>query len=250
MDPGRTKGALPGNVPSGSRVERNDAYPPSLSGRVSAEAPRTPRAHPAGAFFSLWAPEPSANVYALRDKASKQEEMLTTLLVLAQAVSLQGADGKEYRPLELYDAKAAVFLFVTTECPIANKMAPEMNRIARSFASRDFRFYFVNVEPGIAAATARSHAKEFGFTAPVLLDRRHELARRLGVTRTPEAAVMSPYGEVLYRGRINDQFVDLGRRQAQVRHHDLRDALEAVLAGKRVPRPRTQAVGCTLPPLE
>jgi hypothetical protein len=80
----------------------------------------------------------------------------------------------------------------------------------------------------------------------VLIDRRHELVRQLGATVTPEAAVIGAHGELLYRGRIDDGYVSLGKRRFEATTHDLRDALEAVLAGKPVAAPRTATVGCAI----
>jgi hypothetical protein len=51
-------------------------------------------------------------------------------------------------------------------------------------------------------------------------------------------------GKVVYRGRIDDRYVDLGLERPAATTHDLGDALEAVMTGKPVAHPTTQAVGC------
>lgn len=63
----------------------------------------------------------------------------------------------------------------------------------------------------------------------------------------PEAAVFSPLGELLYRGRIDDRAVSPGVTRPEPRRHDLREALEAVLAGKKPDPQFTESVGCYLP---
>ena len=63
------------------------------------------------------------------------------------------------------------------------------------------------------------------------------------------AAVFGPDGERKYLGRIDDLYADLGKRRARATSLDLRDALDAVLADRPVPRPVTQPVGCFIPPL-
>ena len=92
-------------------------------------------------------------------------------------------------------------------------------------------------------STARSSAIPF----PLLLDPKLSLARGAGATVMPEAAVLSPSGHVLYLGRIDDRVVDFGKARLQARQHDLREALDAVLAGKPVAHSRTRAVGCAIP---
>jgi hypothetical protein len=76
------------------------------------------------------------------------------------------------------------------------------------------------------------------------------LTKKAGATITPEAAVFSAAGEMLYRGRINNLYASLGKQRRQATEHDLRRALDEALAGKAVSTPRTQAVGCYLPPKE
>jgi hypothetical protein len=62
-------------------------------------------------------------------------------------------------------------------------------------------------------------------------------------TITPEAAVFVD-GRLVYRGRIDDRFVELGRERPAPTQRDLFDALTAIVAGKPAPHPKTQAVGC------
>ena len=66
---------------------------------------------------------------------------------------------------------------------------------------------------------------------------------------TPEAAVFAD-GELVYRGRIDDRFVDFGKTRAAATTHDLAFALQAILDGRPVPESRTRAVGCFIPELK
>ena len=78
------------------------------------------------------------------------------------------------------------------------------------------------------------------------LDAKLALARAAGATTVPEAAVFSASGELLYVGRIDNRMADITRRRANVTEHELRDALDAVLAGKAPAVARTKAVGCSI----
>jgi hypothetical protein len=59
-------------------------------------------------------------------------------------------------------------------------------------------------------------------------------------------AVLSPRGDLLYLGRIDNRQEDFGKQRPQATVFDLRDALDAVLSGKPVPHPRTKALGCSI----
>lgn len=81
---------------------------------------------------------------------------------------------------------------------------------------------------------------------PVLLDPKQELAKRVQAKMPPEAVVLNGKGEVLYQGRINDFYVTQTKKLPEPKTHDLREALEAVAAGKAVPNPKTKAIGCSI----
>src|SRR5262249_38688129 len=133
------------------------------------------------------------------------------------------------------------------DCPISNAYAPEIKRICANYAPKKVATFIVHADPDVSAAAAKKHARDYGLPGPVLLDPAHVLVRRTGVTRAPEVAVLAPDGKIAYRGRIDDWYVDYGKRRAEPAQRDLRNALDAILAGKPVPRATTPALGCDLP---
>lgn len=156
-------------------------------------------------------------------------------------------DGRPHRPLDPAGAQAVVVIFVTADCPISNSYAPEMRRIVADHADDPIRFYLVHVDPDVGPEDARAHARTYGLPGTILRDPEHLLVRELGATTTPEAAVLDAHGRLVYRGRIDNWYGDLGRKRPQPTRRELRDAIAAVLAGRPVPVPRTQAIGCEMP---
>jgi hypothetical protein len=156
--------------------------------------------------------------------------------------------GAEHRLFSDPETKAVAMVFTLPDCPIANSYIPEINRLHAWMQSRGVQLLVVQVDPDLTAEGARRHAEEYQIQPPVVLDAQHALVNKAGATRTPEAAVFSPSGKLLYRGRINDQYVGYGKRRPQATSHDLRDALEAILAG-RPALPGKEAVGCPIPEL-
>ncbi len=140
--------------------------------------------------------------------------------------------------------KAVVLLFIAHDCPISNSYAPEIKRILAHYTPEKIAFYLVYSEPGLSLSAAKQHAREYGYTCPLVLDPKHRWAQKAGATVTPEAAVFSPSRKLLYRGRIDDLYFGYGQRRFAATAHDLRDALDAVLIGKPVLKPRMQAIGC------
>jgi hypothetical protein len=142
---------------------------------------------------------------------------------------------------------AIVLVFIAPECPISNAYAPEIERLAGTYGPRGVSFYLVHADPDVTPEQARAHAAEFGFRSRVLLDPNHELVRLTGATVTPEAAVLTTTGDVVYRGRIDDRYLALGKKRFRATTRDLADALDAQVQGKEVAVARTKAVGCLIP---
>jgi hypothetical protein len=155
--------------------------------------------------------------------------------------------GAAVQPLANSGQKATVLFFVMHECPVANGYAPELIRITSEYAIKGVRCYVVYVESDITPEQARQHARDYGYKSGVLLDPRHLLVKAAGATISPEVAVFSPSGDMLYRGRIDDRVADFGKHRVEPTRRDLRLALDAILAGKPVQTRLTKAVGCYIP---
>jgi thiol-disulfide isomerase/thioredoxin len=170
------------------------------------------------------------------------------LLALAAAAPLRvlDLDNRLVDPFEATaGAKAVVFLFTATDCPISNRYAPEVRRLVKTFEPKGVRFRLVYANPADQPDAVREHVKSFEYPSSVeaLRDPTHAFVKFSGATITPEAVVVVD-GRVVYHGRIDDRFVDFGVDRPEPTVRDLADALTAVIAGKPVPHPVTQAVGC------
>ena len=154
--------------------------------------------------------------------------------------------GGQYRLPGPDDCKAFLLLFLGHDCPVSNGYAPEVGRLCQEYTPKGVAFCVVYADADLGVADARKHAKEYGFPCPAVLDPTMRLALKVGATVKPEAAVLSPKGELLYLGRIDDTYADLGKRRPQPTRRELKDALDAVLAGKPVAVARAKAVGCPI----
>lgn len=149
----------------------------------------------------------------------------------------------QIRQLPRADARATVVVFLGAQCPVSNKYIPTLNEIHASFKDRA-DFFAVISDPTIARKDVVSHRDEFKIALPLIDDVTGSLAQQFQPTCTPEVFVLDGTGQVLYRGRIDDLFVDIGKQSQVVKSHDLIDALTAITSGKPLATARTQAVGC------
>ena len=101
----------------------------------------------------------------------------------------------------------------------------------------------------IDAAAVRVHRDQYRYKdMPAVIDRDRAIAERAQARVTPEAVVVGAGGVVKYRGRIDNQYIALGKPRQVVTIHDLRDAIDAVESGRAVAHTDTEAFGCFIPP--
>lgn len=141
-------------------------------------------------------------------------------------------------------SRATVLIFIAHDCPISNSYAPEISRLAAKYGSRGVSISLVYAEPDFTDAKAAAHEKAYSYKLPAFTSLWRTLVRATGVTATPEAVALSPEGAVLYRGRIDNQYADLGVRRYHSTSADLAAALDDILAGKPVRTTQTKAIGC------
>jgi peroxiredoxin len=167
-------------------------------------------------------------------------------LSITPQFQLRDTQGAIHTSAEWARSKAAVIFFVTVDCPVGNSYVPEMNRIREAYAPRGVSVWAVQADPTVAESAVAKYAAEWRYTFPVLLDPRQVLVEHAGATITPQVAVLSPEGKVLYLGRINNRVEDFGKSRPKATVPDLRNALDAVLAGKAVSPDRTKTIGCSI----
>jgi thiol-disulfide isomerase/thioredoxin len=99
---------------------------------------------------------------------------------------------------------------------------------------------YTDLSDSFAEMKVRAEHRKFNF--PYLYEGdRTGIARAYGPTATPHAFVFDAGRKLRYAGRIDDS-----ERERYVKTRDLRDALEALLAGQEVRAAKTKAFGCSV----
>lgn len=171
-----------------------------------------------------------------------------TLLALAlpgSAVAQKTAehlDGTPADPFLSAPGRPVVLLFVRTDCPISNRYAPLIKRISSEYAGK-VAFWLVYPSRTTSSEKIREHEQDYGYQIPALRDPQHALVGQAQVQVTPEAAVFDGNHHLLYHGRIDDLYLDIGRARSTATTHELEDAIRAALSGKGPPA-NAPGVGC------
>jgi peroxiredoxin len=155
--------------------------------------------------------------------------------------TLPDADGKEQSLNSLKGKNGSVLIFVATKCPVSNAYNQRMEKLAQDYKERGINVIGINSNAAESAAAVKAHASQNNLNFTILKDPANKVADRLGATVTPEAYFLDANNKLIYRGRI-----DNAKDAAQVNSSELRDAIEATLAGKPVAKTTANAFGCTI----
>ncbi len=140
----------------------------------------------------------------------------------------------------------SVYIFLSDECLISQFFTPELTRLHARYAGKHVGFvgYFPNTLS--TPEKIKAFGEDFRLSFPLLPDEDKTWTRAFGITVTPEAAVWDHREErLIYRGRIDDSYVRVGKRKLHPQHHDLEDRILAWLDHQSTPGMiETQAIGC------
>jgi hypothetical protein len=149
--------------------------------------------------------------------------------------------------------RANVFVFVRTDCPIAARYAPELERLQSRASADAVAFWLVFVDRNQAPEAIRTYLRTYGYHGRVLRDDTHALVQLARASITPEATVFVDGANgpaLVYRGRIDDRYMDVGRSRPVPTVRDLDDVLDALRAGTPIRFRSTEAVGCVIADLQ
>lgn len=157
-------------------------------------------------------------------------------------------NGNPVNPLSANKAKAVVLIFLATDCPISNRYAPLVNRIYDTYKDKGIEFYAIYPSSMETKKDIETHRKDFGYKLSALTDKGRYLVKAAEAMVTPEVSVYLPGASKeapwIYRGRIDNLFVDFGKWRHAPTENNLTDTLDAILADKPLEPRRTRAIGC------
>ena len=155
--------------------------------------------------------------------------------------SLPDTSGASHSLASLRGKSGTVLIFIAVQCPVSNAYNERMEKLAQDYKARGVNVVGINANSTESASDVKDHAAKNRLTFTILKDNGNKIADVLGATRTPEAYFLDASNKLLYHGRI-----DNSRDITQVNSSELRDALEATLAGKPVPKTTANAFGCSI----
>ncbi len=155
--------------------------------------------------------------------------------------TLPDVDNKERSLKSLAGKNGTVLLFIAVQCPVSNAYNERMEKLAQEYKAKGIAVIGINSNAAEDAAAVKAHASENKLSFTILKDPGNKIADKLGAVVTPEAYFLDANNKLLYHGRI-----DNARNVAQLETSDLRNALDAALAGKPIEKAEAKAFGCSI----
>ncbi|QDT21072.1 redoxin domain-containing protein [Gimesia chilikensis] len=156
---------------------------------------------------------------------------------------LPTAQGKVVELTAEPESKATVVCFLGAECPLARLYGPKLNEMQAAYAAQGVQFIGVNSNQQDSLEDVKQYVKRYEISFPMAKDYNNEVADRFHAVRTPEVFVLDQQLTVRYRGRIDNQYLP-GISRAETTTHDLKNALDQLLAGKPIEVSETKPNGC------
>ena len=163
------------------------------------------------------------------------------------AFSLPATDGQTYSLNDFKDAKILVVAFTCNHCPYVINSEQRVLDFYNDYHSKGVAYVAINSNSVNTYADdsfehMKERARERGFEFPYLRDESQEVALAYGALRTPHFYVFDEQRKLRYTGRMDDN----PRNPGEETTHELRDAVDALLAGRKVEEPLTNPIGCNV----
>ena len=131
-------------------------------------------------------------------------------------------------------------------CPYVTAYDDRIISIQKDYAGKGVQFVAINSNddksyPEDNFPEMVKRATEKGFNFPYLRDASQEVVEAYGGVCTPHAFAFDVGRRLRYRGRIDDS-----KEESKVTVHDLRNALDDLVAGREVRVPDTKPFGCSI----
>lgn len=150
-------------------------------------------------------------------------------------------NGKEKTLSALRGKNGTVLIFISVQCPVSNAYNERMEKLANDYAAQGINVIGINSNVTEPVEEVKQHASKHSLTFPIIKDTGNKIADQLGAQHTPEAYLLDAGGKLVYHGRI-----DNSKSVTAISANDLRDAIDATLAGKPVAKPTALSFGCSI----
>ena len=161
--------------------------------------------------------------------------------------SLKGVDGKTYSLAGFTGKKVLIVMFICNHCPYVKAVEDRIIQLQRDYSSKSVQLVGICANdptdyPDDYPENLRKRWQVKDYRFPYLVDETQDVARAYGAVCTPDIFVFDSERKLAYHGQLDNKWQDV----AKVTRHDLREAVDLLLAGKRPSSDQIPSMGCSI----
>lgn len=168
----------------------------------------------------------------------------------ADDFKLKNVDGKMVSMADFKKAKGFIVVFTCNTCPVSVANEDRIIALHEKYEDKGYPVIAINpnnpdVSSGDSYELMKVRAKEKGFKFPYLFDDGQEVYPKYGASKTPHVYVLNKETDglkVRYIGSIDDS----ARNEGAVKTKYVENAVDALIGGKEIQTPSTNAIGCSI----
>ena len=160
---------------------------------------------------------------------------------------LLGLNGKNITLGDIKGAKGTLVIFSCNTCPWVLRWEDRYVSIASRYLQKGIGMIAVNsnisrFKGEDSLKKMLKHAEKNNYNFPYAQDPKAKLAYAFGATKTPHVYLFDNQNTLVYRGAIDDN----ARDESNVEEAFLINALDQMLAGERITKSVSKALGCSI----
>ena len=144
--------------------------------------------------------------------------------------------------------KALLVMFICRHCPFVVHIQNELAKLGKDYVDRDMGIVAISANdvenyPDDGPERLKELAESLDFTFPFCYDESQKMAKAYTAACTPDFFLFDTDRNLVYRGQLDDSRPG---NDKPVTGQDLREAVEATLAGQSVSTEQKPSVGCNI----
>ena len=175
----------------------------------------------------------------------------TMLSLGTQAPDFQLSDvvsGKTVSLSSFLDKQALLVMFICQHCPFVKHVQEELARLGNDYAQASVGIVAISANdvvnyPNDAPDRLKKMAASLGFTFPYCYDENQSVAKAFTAACTPDFFLFNEQRQLVYRGQLDDSRPS---NDKPVNGRDLREAIDAALAGQSPLPNQKPSIGCNI----
>lgn len=160
--------------------------------------------------------------------------------------SLKGIDEKMHNSHEYHEYELMMIVFSCNHCPYVQAYENRLKAIQEDYKNNLILLAINSNDdsqyPDDSFDSMKIRAKEKQFNFPYLRDEDQTVAKDFGATHTPEIFLFNKHRELVFHGKIDDNWQD----ETKTKNNYLKTAINENLSGEKISVPETFTIGCTI----